>query len=515
MGHEVLYSTLGNGGTVYSGAKSDPSMLLEDLALVRPTELDFLVPRVWEMLFHEFHSEANRQTSDHSDRTAIQARVLTSMRQNLLGGRYIFAITGSAPVSEPLKAWVKSLLDMHLIVGYGTTEAGKICLDGVMQNPPVLDYKLRTSPRPCRRPPKRPNYSPTRYPRLHHRGHPAHVGERTTHRHPQAGVAKGQGALRRAAGTALRRVRSKPGRCAQLIAPQRRRAAGTATWWADAHFVELGSTRTVVHITLRMRRWTMFSDGDGYQLLMGRWSRELALLFVAFAQIGEGCTVLDVGCGTGELTYAAAETGSVNATGIDRSAAYIRAAQRRAGGRSVRFEVGDAQTLPFVDGTFDRTLAMLVLNFVPEPAAALHEMIRVTRNDGVVAAAVWDYGDGMGMLRTFWNEAVTLLPDAASRDERHMPLCRAGELGELWQAQGLRHVLETSLTIETVFSSFDDYWRSFQTGQGPSGSFAASLSTVEQHGLRARLRDRLLGAGPDRPFSLPARAWVVRGVVSR
>ena len=56
---------------------------------------------------------------------------------------------------------------------------------------------------------------------------------------------------------------------------------------------------------------------------------------------------------------------------------------------------------------------MLVLNFVPDPAAALDQMIRVTRPGGVVAAAVWDYGDGMEMLRAFWDEAVALDPAAA------------------------------------------------------------------------------------------------------
>ena len=71
--------------------------------------------------------------------------------------------------------------------------------------------------------------------------------------------------------------------------------------------------------------------------------------------------------------------------------------------------------LPFPDNTFDCTLSMLVLNFVPDPAVALDQMIRVTRPGGVVAAAVWDYGDGMGMLRTFWDEAVALDPAAAGR----------------------------------------------------------------------------------------------------
>ena len=166
----------------------------------------------------------------------------------------------------------------------------------------------------------------------------------------------------------------------------------------------------------------MFSESDGYERFMGRWSRRLAPLFLAFAQVGEGCVVLDVGCGTGALAYAAADIPSVNVTGLDPCEAYIRSAQERAAGHPVRFEVGDAQALPYPDAAFDRALSMLVLNFLATPVTALREMIRVTRSNGVVAAAVWEYGDGMGMLRTFWDEAVALIPDAASRDERRMPV---------------------------------------------------------------------------------------------
>ena len=56
MGRGTLYGTLGNGGTAYFAARSDLSTLLEDLELVRPTELNF-VPRIWEMLFGEFQRE--------------------------------------------------------------------------------------------------------------------------------------------------------------------------------------------------------------------------------------------------------------------------------------------------------------------------------------------------------------------------------------------------------------------------------------------------------------------------
>jgi len=143
MGRVILYGTLGNGGTAYFAAKSDLSTLLEDLKLVRPTELNF-VPRIWETLFGEFHREVDRRLSDPTDpaaRAAVESEVMVEQRQCLLGGRYIFAMTGSAPTSPELKAWVESLLEMHLTDGYGSTEAGMV-FEGEVQRPPVIDYKL-------------------------------------------------------------------------------------------------------------------------------------------------------------------------------------------------------------------------------------------------------------------------------------------------------------------------------------------------------------------------------------
>jgi len=156
-----------------------------------------------------------------------------------------------------------------------------------------------------------------------------------------------------------------------------------------------------------------------------------------------------------------------------------------------------------------------VLNFIPEPAKALDEMIRVTRPDGTVAAAVWDYGQAMEMLRVFWDEAISLNPATAARDERHMPFCRKGELAALWREHGLQDVSEEALTIRTRFVSFDDYWSPFPERQGPAGAYVGALADSEREELRRRLRKRLLGDGPDRPIVLGARAWAVRGIVPR
>lgn len=118
------------------------STLLEDLALVRPTELNF-VPRVWEMIHSEFQSRVDHRLAEGgADREAVEAEVLAEVRDNVLGGRFVAAMTGSAPISAELKTWTEDMLGIHLLEGYGSTEAGMALFDGVAQRPPVIDYKL-------------------------------------------------------------------------------------------------------------------------------------------------------------------------------------------------------------------------------------------------------------------------------------------------------------------------------------------------------------------------------------
>ncbi|MGB3353582.1 MAG: carboxylic acid reductase [Mycobacterium sp.] len=134
MGRAMLYGTLGAGGTAYFAARSDLSTFLEDLALVRPTQLSF-VPRIWDTIFAEVRKELDQRPGD-------DAAVFAELRQSLLGGRYVSAMTGSAPLSAEMRTFVEALLDIHLIDGYGSTEAGAVFVDGQIQRPPVIDYKL-------------------------------------------------------------------------------------------------------------------------------------------------------------------------------------------------------------------------------------------------------------------------------------------------------------------------------------------------------------------------------------
>lgn len=258
----------------------------------------------------------------------------------------------------------------------------------------------------------------------------------------------------------------------------------------------------------------MFAMSEGYDLYMGRWSRLVVPGYAAFAGVRDGERVLDVGTGTGSVASTlAAHLPSSEIVGVDQSAAFIAYATKNAKSARVRFESGDAQALRFGDASFDQTMSLLVINFIPDHEKAILEMRRVTRVGGTVSACVWDYGDGMESLRIFWDEAVRLNPAALPKHERNMKLSRRGELGALWRRAGLRDVSEEALVIDQAFSSFRDYWGPFVTGTGPGGAYVVSLSDERRRQLELRLRGRLLGGRQDGSFTLKARVWCVKGKV--
>jgi ubiquinone/menaquinone biosynthesis C-methylase UbiE len=259
----------------------------------------------------------------------------------------------------------------------------------------------------------------------------------------------------------------------------------------------------------------MFDNAEAFHKYMGRWSRLLAPLLVDFADIRDEGLALDVGSGTGVLAFSLAEMRPrCEVLGIDPSKEFVEFS----GGRNpfrdrVKFEVGDAQQMNFRDGTFQSSLSLLVFNFIPDSTKALREVIRVTKPGGVIAAAVWDYGDGMRMLRLLWDAAEAVDPRARFLEESHRPLCRQGELRQLWTEGGLRDVREQPLEIGIRFQSFADYWDPFLLGQGSAGAYVRSIGDDRRTALRDELRARLHLSSDDSPFTLPARAWAVRGIV--
>src|SRR5216683_7039146 len=144
----------------------------------------------------------------------------------------------------------------------------------------------------------------------------------------------------------------------------------------------------------------VFNRAVAYEPYVGRWSRRLAHVFVDWIGAHPRGQWLDVGCGTGALTEAIlAGAQASKVLGIDPSAEFVAYAAAAFDDPRVSFVVGNAMELDFQAGKFDVAAAALVLNFVPDPARAVSEMRRVVRRPGIVAAYVWDYADGMQMMR--------------------------------------------------------------------------------------------------------------------
>jgi SAM-dependent methyltransferase len=255
--------------------------------------------------------------------------------------------------------------------------------------------------------------------------------------------------------------------------------------------------------------------GNPYEQYVGRWSRQVAPLFLTWLNIPAGKKWLDVGCGTGALCAAIVDRCSPSSVvGVEPSVGFLKSANENLAG-SAAFHQGSATALPLGDASVDVVVSGLVLNFVPDPHAALAEMARVTGKGGVIAAYVWDYAGKMELMRYFWDAAVELDPNAATLDEGiRFPLCRPEALEDLFVAAGLEDIEVRSIDIATPFANFDDYWRPFLGGQGPAPAYVMSLTETARERLRDLIRERipLMANGS---IALTARAWAMRANVAQ
>jgi SAM-dependent methyltransferase len=254
-----------------------------------------------------------------------------------------------------------------------------------------------------------------------------------------------------------------------------------------------------------------WGSGAAYESYVGRWSRAVAARFVPSLEAPRGQSWVDVGCGTGVLTAAVvqhADPSSVLA--IDASAAFIQVARDEVADDRVRFEVGDAASLPLAGGAVGAVVSGLVLNFLPDADAALAGWRRVLRPGGVLGVYVWDYAGEMQLIRRLWDAAAELDPAAVDLDEgRRFPLCRPEPLRDLVEGAGFADVHVEAVDVPTVFRDFGDYWTPFLAGTGVAPAYVAGMAPAARNRLRGLLETRL-PRGDGGTIPLMARAWAVR-----
>ncbi|RWB78426.1 MAG: class I SAM-dependent methyltransferase [Mesorhizobium sp.] len=255
---------------------------------------------------------------------------------------------------------------------------------------------------------------------------------------------------------------------------------------------------------------------SGYEQLMGRWSCRLAPKFIDFAGLASGETILDVGCGTGSLTFELAKsTDLAEIQAIDFSPVFVAAAKEKNTDPRITISQADATALPFADDAFDRALALLVLHFVPEAGKAVAEMRRVVRPGGIVAAVVWDHYGGMTGMRMMIDTIAALSESGRQMRSRYcfQPMMQPGEMKRTFVEQGLADVTEAELMIRMDYADFNDLWAPIRAGEGPLGKYMTTLDKAERERVEAAVRDAYQAGRPDGPRSFANVAWACRGIV--
>jgi SAM-dependent methyltransferase len=120
------------------------------------------------------------------------------------------------------------------------------------------------------------------------------------------------------------------------------------------------------------------------------WTTPPAGKLVKFAQVAPGQRVLDVACGTGVVAITAALKGA-KVSGLDLTPVLVERAGKNAGIATVDvdFVEGDAEALPYPDGSFDVVLSQFGHMFAPRPAVVVREMLRVLKRGGRIAFSTW------------------------------------------------------------------------------------------------------------------------------
>jgi ubiquinone/menaquinone biosynthesis C-methylase UbiE len=231
----------------------------------------------------------------------------------------------------------------------------------------------------------------------------------------------------------------------------------------------------------------LFSDGKAYERLMGRWSKLAGAQFLDWVDAPKNLRWVDVGCGNGAFTEVLIErTSPAAVSAVDPSDGQLSYARTRPGTKLAQFQLADAQSLPFVDNSFDAAAMALVIVFIPDPVKAAKEMARVVKSGGTVATYMWDFPSGGFPLHPMIKalKDLGIAPSAGSNPEASgMEAMRA-----IWEQAGLQTIDSRIIHVPIAYADFDDFWESNSVPLGTYGKTIAELSPSARDAVKARLR---------------------------
>ena len=263
----------------------------------------------------------------------------------------------------------------------------------------------------------------------------------------------------------------------------------------------------------RIQRYGWDLASDDYE---PAWAAQLAGVqagLLAAAALAPGERVLDVACGSGQVTLQAAEAVGAQAVvlGTDLSQRMVDSARQRAAQRSipnVAFARMGAERLALPDAEFDVVLCSLGLMFVPDPARAVREMRRVLRPGGRLVLSVWGQRSRCG-----WAALFEIVDAEVASEVCPMFFGLGGQdaLASLCAEAGLAQIRQQRQAATLDYASADEACRAAFVG-GPVALAWSRFREETRNRVRARYLDSLAAWRDGAGYRVPAEFVIVAAV---
>ena len=236
-------------------------------------------------------------------------------------------------------------------------------------------------------------------------------------------------------------------------------------------------------------------------------------------RISAGQSVLDVAGGPGEPSLTIAEvvgpTGAVTYT--DAVAEMVAAAEeegKRRGLSNISFQQSVAESLPFADDSFDATVSRLGVMLFSDPAAALREMLRVTKPQGSLCFVVWGSNERNPFTSSI-TKVISRYVDTPPEDADAPGAFRfaePGKLARLLTQAGATDVQERELNFHIAAPvSIEQFWEMRSTMSGTLREKLATLSPEKAQQVALEVQESVREYFPNNQMNFPAHMLIVSG----
>lgn len=261
------------------------------------------------------------------------------------------------------------------------------------------------------------------------------------------------------------------------------------------------------------RSWSSVSEP--YDRMAAELFPPITAAFLDFVHLRPGQLVLDVACGPGTLTEAAARAvgQSGRVVGVDLSPGMLKLAMGRAVERNLEYREMNAESLDLPDELFNAVLCQLGLMLFARPQAALSEMKRVCKPGGSVACLVQGSADKMLFTSMLMKTMVKHAPELKQPGAPNLYAFAApGVLEQALEGAGLKQVAASRRAGVFPFASAEAYWAALTEGGGRSGAMLRSLPEETRRAVKDETLSLAAAHRVDGGLAIPYEVVMAKGV---